>query len=198
MSRTRIAGFDCSIPVVATMSGMLTRLFPWGDSDRRAEFVEYLSSRFPRRPSASDDHQVDIFRQLVTRRSEPLANTTFDPVSDHGITHRSTHRHSETTISRGIGCIAMTRISLCHRHQKIARTVGLALVPHSPEITRLPQPIRRPEGPGSRRRHRCLDPTETVSECRFFERLRFNIARPARVLIRLRKPCFRFLLIRLG
>ena len=59
-------------------------------------------------------------------------------------------------------------------------------------------PVRSSKASGLRHAQPCFEPTETVRRARPFARRRFRIARPALVLMRLRKPCFRFLLIRLG
>jgi len=72
-----------------------------------------------------------------------------------------------------------------------------ALSGDSLEIPRVQETIRPPKAAG-RCAHRYLDATLVASRLRPFARRRFKIARPERVFIRSRNPCFRSRLIRLG
>jgi hypothetical protein len=180
------------------LSRMLLTVVSRGDTKSGAELVRDFATRLRRRPPSSDDHQVDILRHPVARGSEPLANAAFDAIPHHRVPHGTAHRQPKATISGHAEGPAMRRTRGRYGDEEIARTMGLALVAKTLEIARTQQPIRRPKATGPRRLHCYFDPTETESEWRPFARLRFRIARPARVLIRLRKPCLRFLLIRLG
>jgi hypothetical protein len=65
------------------------------------------------------------------------------------------------------------------------------------KISRFEQAIGPPEAAG-RHVHGYLDATVVARRLRPLARRRFKIARPERVFIRSRKPCFRSRLIRLG
>ena len=72
-------------------------------------------------------------------------------------------------------------------------------LPRNPfKVSRVQQPLRPGKPSAAAILHRYFEPTVAVRRLRPFARRRFRMARPPRVFIRARKPCRRFLRIRLG
>ena len=189
----------------------LELLLPRRGSGLRATSSPLLSPRRPLRPcpcqgqierrnqSASfghlgalatgDHHQVPSFGKRIPAAAKPLADRPLDTVSLHGIAHSATRTDPDPArISCRYGQ---------HQEHELAGCNPASLTGNPFEFSRVAQAIGPPEAAG-RSVHNYFDATVVARRLRPLARRRFRIARPERVFIRSRKPCFRSRLIRLG
>lgn len=122
--------------------------------------------------------------------SKPLANSAFHQGPDHCRTNASTRRDAEP-------CGVLVDIPpWCDQQDERGRIDANAIPRHSLIVASLAEAVAAPEALAAAIAH--LLPVETDSCLRPFARRRFSTARPACVRIRIRNPCVRRLLIRLG
>lgn len=122
--------------------------------------------------------------------TEPLANSAFHEGSHDGRSNAPACRDTES--SR-----AWIGVTPRRNDQNEGLRVQANAIPRHPLIVAsLAEAVAAPEALAAAIDH--LLPVETESCLRPFARRRFNTARPACVRMRIRNPCVRRLLIRLG
>lgn len=122
--------------------------------------------------------------------AKPLANSAFHQGPDDSRTHASTRRDAEPC-----GC-SIDVPPGCDQQDERGSIDTNAIPRHSLIVASLAKAVAAPEALAAAIAH--LLPVETESCLRPFARRRFSTARPACVRMRIRNPCVRRLLIRLG
>ena len=139
--------------------------------------------------ATSDHHKVPSLGKRVSATAKPFPNRSLDPVSLDGIADSAARADADPAgLSRGCGQ---------HQEHESARGDPATLAGNPFEVSRVAQAIGPPEAAGQSV-HNYFDATVVARRLRPLARRRFRIARPERVFIRSRNPCFRSRLMRLG
>jgi hypothetical protein len=142
--------------------------------------------------SSCDHHDVESRTQPTTVATKPLPNASLHPVAHHSVPDLATRRDPEARTTRRVPSSPPG-----DEHHKLAHREPHAATRNPPVFARRENSVRPLETAGLRV-HGYLEETDTASCLRPFARRRLSTARPARVFIRSRNPCFRSRLIRLG
>lgn len=136
-----------------------------------------------------DHHQVHHRGQPASLAPEPIAHASLDAIANHGIADPAAGADTQAPPTRGS--------AQGHQHDEFARSGAKAATRNPVEILRIQESVRPLEAAGLVD-HDYLDATVVAKRLRPLALRRFRIARPARVFMRSRNPCFLSRLIRLG
>ena len=151
--------------------------------------VKRASAQRPGGLPPCDHQQVHILGPLIPPIAKPFPNDSFDSVSHHSVADAPTGTDPQA--------LAAPLRRPADKHHELGTRNPSALARDPLELLRIKETVRPLKAAGGLA-HLYLDATLVASRLRPFDRRRFKIARPERVFIRSRNPCFRSRLIRLG
>jgi len=145
---------------------------------------------------ASRDHHYVTRKFGAAAQPKPLAHAALDVVPLYRIAHLATHCNAQANTFAWTHSLRTSVPGRRAEHNEVTRRGTTSRTRNPLIVTRIAKPVRPRKAAGGN--HDYFEPTDTARRLRPFARRRLSTARPARVFIRSRKPCVRFLRIRLG
>jgi len=181
--------------------GLLDRASNFLSTDQRIEGSNEIATFRAARSRTRDQDQIDSSRQPSPLAPEPLARASLHPIPHHGTAHAPTYRDSQPLrLALPVGGRPGLGLGLPggrDQQDELARRESTATTRNAPVVLAEAQSVGPLEATGPRR-HVYFEATLTARRRRPLARRLLSTARPARVFMRSRKPCFLNRLRRLG